>query len=168
MVRPIIVQSGDRTFYGTREAGYILHFPHGERLKEFANELEDSIIKINRKIEDPYYQLSLVSAGMTKKISLSEERKEIESKLLFSALKETSNIWIRPSNTNELVANLVSGFLDEDSHRDRFLRIYSYSIPNSEINFDPSFLYELGEKYGRLVHGEDFDITLSNYKEINN
>ena len=161
MVRAIVEKSEGRIFYGTRSAGYVLDFPSEDTVNEFAKSLESELVLVNKRFhrDDGF---SLVNDNGT--IGINSERWAGKETELQQALKKTSNIQIEINY--KIIANLVSRFLDEEANRDRFFEIYSYGIPNKIVPCDVSFLYELGEKYGTLRRGEDFNIRIKNYRKI--
>ncbi|MDH3353198.1 MAG: hypothetical protein OEL87_02010 [Nanoarchaeota archaeon] len=158
MVRAIIEHCGGETLYGTREAVYFLALDSEERINNFATELNSNIARINRDI------------GYDYGVFLSANGKSLNDRdKLDKALYETPNIHLRFKRNGGLVANLISRFSDS-SEEDipRTLSIPTIGIPNSIMEFDASFLYELGEKHGKIMSGVDFDISIGNYREINN
>jgi hypothetical protein len=163
-MNPIILESEGRTFYGTRWAEYILDFPNFDKLRAFANDLQRSIITTNVNLEekDTYYWLKLRRGVEGDPITFEESG-------LFKTLTEREKIQliIRSKRLGEsVIANLIYRFKQSDSHRDRTFVICPYSIPNDVITFDSSFLYDLGKKYGKLVSGDDFEITLTGFTEF--
>lgn len=158
MVRAIIEHCGGETLYGTREAVYFLALDSEERINNFATELNSNIARINRDI------------GYDYGVFLSANGKSLNDRgKLTGALYETHNIHLILRKNGGLLANLISQFSGSVAEKvPRALEIRPFGIPGSAIGFDASFLYELGEKHGEIMSGVDFDISIGNYREINN
>jgi len=163
MVRAIIVKDGDRTFYGTREARYSLPLESTTKIDAFAKNLEKKMIETNGIFN--LKSLNGLRFCMEKKYFF-DPKEEKSLSLLRKHIFGTSNIQICAGI--QMIANLVSKYnsTETSESKPRNLIIYPHSVPNSVINFDPSFLYELGEKYGKLYQGVDFDVSIKNYKEV--
>lgn len=168
MVRPIIVTSEDKTFYGTRWAFYDLPLETKNDRKLFLNELQSGMIKINKSLWDSGNGLHFKISEKKRAFKPEQTYEGTKIPLLEGALFDTPNIQIY---TDEfMIANLISQFSskEESEKRPRGLEIISCPIPNEIIKFDPSFLYDLGNRYGRLIQGTDYDLSLTNFREIRN
>ena len=172
MVKSIIIQDGDNTFYGMREAGYKLPLDSPEKRLNFVNDVLGGLEKINQSILGDYTRRLYIQQGSEViedyKLKLNPEQKEIFMKFL----ENPDNIFIKPSfsflnDSGNIFVNIVSTFCSrEEIAKSRIMKILGNSIPNDIVKFDPTFFYELGTKHGVLTFGEDFDITLTNYRRI--
>ena len=174
MVRAIVVKDKDKTFYGTREALYGISLPDEEAVNPFADDLEKTIIEINN-IEKNSSSLSLELRKLDNTgrspIKIGNEASHLGDELR-EALKDIYNVGIFQTYSKDIIANFFARFsgpkFSTDPAKDRGLMIYPFSVPNTSFWFNPAPLYELGEKWGKLESGQDFDVTVNNYRKINN
>lgn len=170
MVRSIVVRDGDRTFYGKRAAFYGIPLTNEKKIDSFADDLEKRIIRVNNLTKprsDMFLRLESSGRIMGKKIEVGNEESRLKDDLR-EALRETSNIHIISEPYEKMIMNFVSRFSKGFLEKNWGLNIYPLGIPNNVLWFDATPFYRLGEKWGELETGEDFDITLKNYKKINN
>ena len=168
MVRAIVVNNGERIFYGMREAFYDLPLETEDKQREFANDLEERMIDVNGLLGESRYKLYF-KIGEKRKMFAPEKRSAVSGNSHFQDnLDYYPNIQIYAGDL--MVANLISQFSSKETsgRRPRGLEIFPISVPNEHIKFNPTFLYEIGEKHGRLFWGVDFDISIGNYREIKN
>ena len=165
MVRAIVETSDGRNFWGTRSAGYNLPFVYETDVNIFADDLEKNIIKINNQ-RDINKDISLILKNQGKKVEIGRDESRLKDDLRY-ALNGFQNVQIIFEPYDKVLANLVARFSRDSPHKNRLLEIYPIGIPNKFFWFNPSFLYELGEKHGFLERGEDFDIKINNYRKIN-
>jgi hypothetical protein len=165
MVRPIIIHTPERIFYGAREAYYTLSL-NETNLENFASDLQKSVATANSG-KDSHDSLYFRHSGRIIEVGISRTSRERSE--LVEALNDSSNIFLSKYRTffgEFMIANFISRFCDEDKHKDRTLHIPTFSAPNEVFDFDQSFLYKIGEKYGKLTKGEDFDIIVGAYKKV--
>lgn len=162
MVKAIVEVSGKEIFYGTREAIYDLPLDTEKKKESFASDLIKVIYTINERLSDSMRGLYLHQ-------SAKRERLELNPKKLISCLEIPQNIFLKKGSIDEiLIVNFIAGFSSNNSERERIMEIKKFGIPNEVVTFDPSLLYEFGEKHGKLRMGDDFDISISNYKKFRN
>jgi len=160
MVRPIVIEGGGKVFYGTREAIYDFSLKTKKDMEKFSEGLISTMETINKSFSDPMRGLYLQQHPIMGRIKLEKDE-------LVSRLGNPENIFLHAYASKELIVNFISSFVPKkDKHRNRIMEIKGFGVPNDFIEFDPTLLYELGEKYGNLRMGVDFDISLSNYREI--
>lgn len=170
MVRAIVAKDGDKTFYGTRSAFYGIDLLNEEDVRRFADDLERTVIEINSSDKpraDMLLRLQRVGAGIDKNIDVGKDISHMKEHLR-DALVLPQNISLSSMPYGTPIINFVARFGRNDTARRRGIDIYPFGIPNDDIWFNPTPFYELGEKWGHLETGEDFNISISGYREINN
>jgi hypothetical protein len=167
MVRAIVAYDGENVFYGTREAFYGIVLPNEKSVRNFANDLENIIYDANASEKpsgDSFLFLEKDGAGRIKAYPLDGSELSLDD-----ALRDHGrNIHLICNPYEKTAATLISRSSQNDADNKWGLYICPIGIPNKIFWFNPQGLYDLGEKWGNLETGEDFDMTLKNYREINN